>query len=396
MKDPLEIVIQKNGLALCHPTDCGATLFLAREEKGIGGRIAEFIGSVNAHSTALHLFISEDLLFFKAFDLPLDTTDIAEAVGYQLEMVTPFADEATWHSFAVQKGDDAYHVTLYAAKSGYIDTYIQEIVEGGFQLSGLYPESQRYVNKLNRKRKWGLVLPGRYIKAFVFNGSIMVDRQYCSAEPSYDEAAAVCQTDMIFRLDPSQMRQEKVVDSLPPTPYFDYLDACLLLTQQPHLKTYNMLPASYQRPDYMKIIIGVLLIVNVLSLMVWGGVKVYKMKAFSTQVNREIEAIMPLVNEMNELRRKEEDILKAIAQIEGIGENFDLIGFMTQLTTVMPASSYVDQLRFDQQTNIVSIQGYTEEVGSLTAKLQKIGQAQLKSTSRRQDATYFNVEITLP
>lgn len=395
MKEPLEIVIHKNGLALCHPTDCGATEFVAREEKGIALRIVDFIGRVKAHPSHLHLFVSEDLLFFKGFDLPLDTTDVAEAVGYQLEMVTPFADEATWHSFAVQKDEAGYHVTLYAAQSGYIDAYIQEILEGGFQLSGLYPESQRYVNKLNRKSKWGMILPGRYVKAFIFNGPIMVDRLYCSAEPSFGEAVEVCKTEMIFRIDPAQIGQQ-VVEALPPKPYFDYLDACLLLTQRPHLKTYNMLPASYQRPDYLKIMIGVLLVVNALTFLLWGGVKLYKLKTYNTQVNREIEAIMPLVTEMKDLRQKEEGSLKAIAQIEGIGKNFDLIKFMQQLTTVMPANSYVDQLRLDEKTNVVSLQGYTDEVSGLTTKLQEIGAAQLKSTSSRQNKTYFNVEISLP
>ena len=395
MKEPLEIVIHKNGLALCHPTDCGATEFLAREEKGVALRIIDFIGRVEAHSSNLHLFVSEDLLFFKAFDLPLDTVEVAEAVGYQLEMVTPFADEATWHSFAVQKDEAAFHITLYAAQSGYIDAYIQEILEGGFQLSGLYPESQRYVNKLNRKSKWGLILPGRYVKAFNFNGSVMIDRMYCSAEPTFEEAVAVCKTEMIFRLDPARIEQQ-VVDILPPKPYFDYLDACLLLTQRPHLKTYNMLPASYQRPDYLKIMIGVLLVVNIMTFLLWGGVKLYKLKTFNTQVNREIEAIMPLVTEMKNLRQKEEGSLKAIAQIEGIGKNFDLIKFMQQLTTVMPTNSYIDQLRVDEKTNIASLQGYTDEVSGLTTKLQEIGVSQLKSTSSRQNKTYFNVEISLP
>lgn len=395
MREPLEIVIHKDGLLLCHPAECEGVEFVAREEKGVGQRIADFSGRVNAHGSILHLFVAEDLLFFKVFELPLDTADIAEAVGYQLEMVTPFADEATWHSYALQKGDDAYQVTLYAAKSGYIDAYIQEILEGGFQLSGLFPESQRYVNKLNRKSRWGLVLPGRYIKAFIFNGPIMVDRLYCSAEPSFPEAMAVCQTDMIFRHDPA-CSERAVVDELPPSPYSDYLDAGLLLAQRPHLKNYNMLPASYQRPDYLKLMIGVLLVINVLTLLAWGGVKVYKLQALNSQVNREIAAIMPRVNEMKELHLKEEGLLKAIAQIEDVGNNFDLISFLGQLTMAMPSNSYVDQLRLDEKSHVVSIQGYTDEVSGLTSKLQEIGAAQLKSTSRRQNKTYFNVEISLP
>lgn len=395
MKEPLEIVIHKNGLSLCHPTDCGVVEFVAREDRGVIGRIMDFISKVKAHSSILHLFVSEELLFFKSFTLPLDTPDIDEALGYQLEMVTPFADETIWHSYAIQKGDDAYQITLYAAKSGYIDAYVQEIMEGGYQLSGLYPESQRYVNKLNRKSKWGLVLPGRYVKAFIFVGAIMEDRLYCNVEPSFGEAVEVCQTDMVFRLEQDNIQQQSV-EALPAPPYFDYLDACMLLTQRPHLKTYNMLPASYQRPDYLKLIIGVLMVVNVLTFMVWGGVKAYKLKSFNYQVNREIEAIMPKVTEMKGLRQKEEDALKAIAQVEMIGSNIDVISFMTKLTAAMPANSYVDQLRLDQVNNLVSMQGYTEEVSGLTTKLQEIGTTQLKSTSRRQNKTYFNVEINLP
>ena len=151
MKEPLEIVIHKNGLTLCHPTDCRASEFVAREEKGVGRRIADFIDKGFAHASTLHLFVSEDLLFFKVFELPLDTVDIEEAVGYQLEMVTPFGDEATWHSFAVQKGDEAYHITLYAAKSGYIDAYIQEIMEGGFP-------PVRYLEANHRRDALGLQL----------------------------------------------------------------------------------------------------------------------------------------------------------------------------------------------------------------------------------------------
>ena len=62
----------------------------------------------------------------------------------------------------------------------------------------------------------------------------------------------------------------------------------------------------------------------------------------------------------------------------------------------MPTNSYVDQLRLDEKTNVVSIQGYTDEVSGLTTKLQEVGSAQLKSTSSRQNKTYFNVEISLP
>ncbi|MDA8419045.1 MAG: hypothetical protein M0Z90_08445 [Desulfobacteraceae bacterium] len=395
MKEPLAIVIDKNGLTLCHPSDCRETVVIARDERGVGGRVAEFIARVNAHPLQLNLFISEDLLFFKVFDLPLDTADLNEAVGYQLEMITPFPDEDILHAFEARKDESAYHVTLYAAKSSYVEAYIQELMESGFHLSGLYPESQRFITRLNRKNQWGLIMPGRFVKAFIFEGPLLVDRLYCSAEPTFVEAVDVCRTDMIFRLDPSHLCRE-VVEALPPQPYFEYLDACLLLSQRPQIKAYNLLPASYQRPDYVKIVIGVLLLVNLLTFMIWGGVKAYTLHAMSRKASREIEALMPQVTEAKGLRQKEENDLKAIAQIDAIGQGFDLIGFFSKLTAAMPSDSYVDQLRIDARNKLVSIQGYTDDVNGLTAKLQALGSTQLKSTSSRQNKTYFNVEVTLP
>lgn len=396
MKEPLEIIIHKQGIKLCHPNSCKNSVFIPRDERGVGASIIEFIGETNASSTTVTLFVAEDLLFFKAFQLPLDTADLAEAVGYQLEMATPFADEATWYSFASERETGQYRITLYAAQSGYIDAYIQEMIEAGFQLSGLYPEHQRFVNRLNRKRQWGLLLPGRFYKAYVFNGTTLEDRLLCSAAPSFPEAVEVCRTDKVYLLVDSEAELPDEVTPEPVSePYFDYLDARLLTEQRPLLKSYNMLPASYQRPDYLKIIIGALLVLNVITFLTLGGVKVYKLKVYNDQVDNAIEAIMPKVNEINKLMAKKEKILKAINQMDTIGKNFDLIGFLTKMTAAMPKSSYVDQLRLNNKTNTIEIRGYTEDVSALTEKLKGIGDARLKSTSRRKNKTYFNVEMSV-
>ncbi len=396
MKEPVEIIIQKHGLTLCHPNNCSHSVFIAKDEKGVGGSIAEFIAEASASTSTVTLFVSEELLFFKVFNLPLDTSNLTEAVGYQLEMATPFADEPTWYSFASVREGGQYKITLYAAQSGYIDAYIQEMIEAGFQLSGLYPENQRYVNRLNRKSKWGLLLPGRFFKAYIFNGITLEDRLLCSSEPSFAEAVEVCGTDKIYRFSDSCGDLSETPEEPGQEPYFDYLDARLLVEHRPLLKSYNMLPASYQSPDYLKIIVGVLLVLNVVTFLTLGGVKAYKLKVYNDQVDNAIEAIMPKVNEVNKLRLKKEKMLKAINQMDTIGQNFDLIGFLTKMTQVMPASSYVDQLRLDKKTNTIEIRGYTEDVGALTDKLQDIGDARLKSTSRRKNKTYFNVEMSIP
>jgi hypothetical protein len=50
----------------------------------------------------------------------------------------------------------------------------------------------------------------------------------------------------------------------------------------------------------------------------------------------------------------------------------------------------------DNRNNSIHIQGYTNDINELTANLQNVGNAQLKSTSSRRNKTYFHVEITLP
>lgn len=397
MKEPIEIVILKSGLQLCHPVDCSVGEFVGREEKAVLARISEFIQRTGSSVSVLHLFVAEELLYFKAFTLPLDTPDLDEAVGYQLEALTPFGDEATWHSFEADRREDGYRVTLFAIESRYIDVYVQEIVDAGFQISGLYPESQRFVNRLNRKGRWGLLLPGRFHKIFTFEGDNIESRFLCSDTPSFPEAVEVCKTDLIYRVDPATVNEKCDLGLMPTAhPYFDYIDGRFLLGQKPTLRKHNMLPESFQRPDYTRIIILVLLVLNAVTLLTFGGVKLYQLKAWDRQIGEQIAGIMPLVNETKELRAKEEEQLKAMAQIQGMGKNIDLIGFIVRLTDVVPKSSYVDQLRLDPKAHSIHVQGFTDDVTDLTAKLQTIGDAQLQSTSRRKDKTYFHVEVRLP
>lgn len=396
MKEPIEIVISNDGLLLCHPQQGGVTEFVGREEPVLAERIAAFIGRVGAASAKLNLFLAEDLLFFKLLHLPLDTPDIKEAIGYQIELLTPFDDEMIWRTFATVREEGGYRITLFAARSQELELLVQSLIDAEFQIAGLYPEHQRYVNRSRRKGQWGLLLPGRFAKAFIFSGLNLEERLLCSAEPSFPEAVEVCRSDLIFKSDPALPMPVAGDDGGKEGPFFDYQDARLLLTHRPQLRDYNLLPASYQRADYTKIVIGVLLILNLITLSGLGAVKGYRLYKASKKIAREISAIMPQVREVKKLRAQEQELGKSLGRLDSIGVNIDLITLLAKLTAELPKSSYLDQVRLDPKDNKIHLEGYTEDVSELTAKLQAVGETQLKSTSRRKDKTYFHVEMSPP
>ena len=104
----------------------------------------------------------------------------------------------------------------------------------------------------------------------------------------------------------------------------------------------------------------------------------------------------PLAREARQLRSKEEQLNHYLGEFMAVGQNPDLITFLDTLTRSLPESAYLDQLRMDSKDKAVVIQGYTDDINALTAKLTEMGEAKLKSTSRRRNQTYFNVEINLP
>jgi hypothetical protein len=372
------------------------TELVDRDAPELVEKIAAFIARAKAVSGKLNLFLAEELLFFKLVHLPLDTPNIKEAIGYQIELLTPFADESIWRTFATVREEEGYRITLFAARSKDLELLIQLLVDGGYQIVGLYPEHQRYVNRGRRKGQWGLVLPGRFTKAFIFSGLGLEERLLCSSEPSFPEAVEICRADLIFKVDPSLPLPGAGDEAVKEGPYFDYQDARLLLGQKSPLRSYNLLPASYQRADYFKTVIAVLVIFNLVTLSGLGAVKGYRLYKAGKRINREINAIMPQVREVKKLRAQEQEFTKAIGRLDSMGSNLDLITLLAKLTAELPLSSYLDQIRLDPKDNKIHLEGYTEDVGELTAKLQTVGETQLKSTSRRKDKTYFHVEISPP
>ena len=379
----LQLIIQRDGISLCQPGPAGATEFVkAPASPQLGERLTDFCVKNGIAANTATLFVAEELLFFKNIDLPLKTPDLKEAVGYQLGLLTPFTEETMLHSFTSVRGKNAYHVSLYAVQRQLIEPYVQQLVEAGYKIAGLYPESQRYVNKSSPKTKWALVMPGRFTRAMVFAGSRLEDQLLCKSPPAFAELAAICGTDAIYHTAAAAEN--------------GFLDAQQLARQKPLLKEHDMLPAVFQRRDFSRFLLIALLVVNLIALAGLAGVKEYRLVTLNRQIDQEIRQIMPQVDEVRNLRAREKQLDEDIQRLEGIGRNPDLITFIMKLTQELPKSSYLDQIRLDEKTGAMELQGYTEDIGELTAKLQAMGGAQLKSTSRRRNKTYFIVEISLP
>jgi hypothetical protein len=381
MKSGLEIIIRTDGLVLSHDhgrvaeelglaDDLGETLAVFSERHGIAAK-------------TINLFLSEDLIYVTAIDLPPKTPSISEAISFQLGMLLPFPEEDSLYSYSTIRKDEGFKVTVCAARAQQPVNVVEELISAGYIVKGLYPESQRYVVGKMRKTNWALVMPGKMNKIFVFEGSKLADRLLSGGEAlSYRELEDLCGTGEIFHTSPpiassfSSVRQ--------------------LMAERPLLKDHNMLPATYRRPDYLKMVAIVLLALNLVGLVALGGFKFVNQGREIKRSAEEISDLMPLVRKTNKTRDQISRTEKFLEQASGFGGNPEIITFMEKLTKGLPESSYLDQLRLDEATRTVTINGYTDDIAELTEKMQDVGESRLKSTSRRKNMIYFQVEISLP
>ena len=314
--------------------------------------------------------------------MPLKTPNLGEAIQYQLSVLVPFPEDSFHYSYSAKRQGGTYQISLYAVQRQLIDMYLQDIVKAGYTVTGLFPETQRYISGSTKKMRWGLFTPGHYAKLTILSNTRVEERVQCTSDAASDQLQELCGCEAIYHFNPA--------------PGSEFLNAANLLRQKPLLKEYNMLPASYRRPDYYKMIISALVVLNLVALLGLTGIKVYSLHAASGQVQAEIDKIKPQVNEVKEKKKKQEELSAAIEQIESIGTNPDLIGLLTKITKNLPKSSYLDQVRLDEQTGDMQIQGFTDDIGDLTTNLQTLGDITLKSTSRRKNQTYFQLELNLP
>lgn len=377
MKD-VEVIIQGNGAVL---EGSKGSKFIELGSGDFSRQMHEFTDEAGIKNKVVTFFVSEGLLFFKDFELPLKTQNLKEAISYQLSLIIPFPEDSYYYTYTPKREGKNHKILLYAVQRQHVDPYLQGAAAAGYTINGLFPESQRYLTGSSRKENWALFVPGHPSKALVFSGQSLADRLLFQTEPVFEELqeAVGC---------------EAVYHQVPP-PESDYLDAGLLLDKPPFLKEYNLLPSYYRKPDYYKMIIFALAVINIAGLILLTGLKITKLRSFHAQVDAEIAEIMPRVKEVKKLQEQETEIAGSLEAIEKLGQNLDFIRLFQQLTMRLPAGSYLDQIRLDKKTTAIIVQGYTDDIGNLTSSLQDIGDVKLKSTSRRKDKTYFQLEITL-
>ena len=223
---------------------------------------------------------------------------------------------------------------------------------------------------------------GRISKALVFDGNRLVDRMPCYHEPEYEAVQKLCGREIVYQS--ADMEEE------------GFLSGTELLSQRPVLKEFNLLPATYKKPDYMRYFLIALCILNCIALIAVAGIKEYKIQQTLAYLHTEVEKRLPGVKEIEALRVKEKKLQTSLQYIESIETNFDILSFLDEVTEELPENSYLDQIRMEKKGDAIQLQGYTDDLGELTEKLGEFGNAKLKSTRKRQNKTYFHVEIGLP
>ncbi|HIJ89226.1 MAG: hypothetical protein OEV89_00015 [Desulfobulbaceae bacterium] len=332
---------------------------------------------------AVTVYVAEELLFCKQFSLPVKGSGIKQAIGYQLEMLLPFPNNACFFSYVTERRKKETAVTLYAVPEEFITPHLQELAESGHSLAGLFPLSQRYLNRRQGKKKWALLLPGRMNTLLTFVNGRLSRRLLCPSSPTVKEARELSGCDTVYC--PKALESD------------GFAEAESLLADAPLGKAFNLLPASYRRPDYFKFVVAGLAILNVLSLFLLVGIKEYRFQATSSRVEAEIARLQPEMKKVNALGSKEDRIRKEIARLEEIGRNPDLLAVLTGLTDKLPPSAYLDQLRMEKkEAAILYLDGYADDMGEMSTSLQGLGEVSLKSTSRRNNKNYFQMEINLP
>ncbi len=381
MKGGLEVVILADGFALSYARgrireelhgealDIGQELLSFCEKHGIGRR-------------GVDLYVAEDLVFGLALELPLRTPDLKEAITLQLGLLLPFPEEEVLSAFSLVRQSGCYRVTVFAVRARVAATVVEELVEDGFTVKGLYPENQRYVTARMRRQQWALVMPGRQTKVLIFAGAALQNRLLLVGDQyTHEQLSELCGTGLILHTAPPHGSA--------------FVAAQPLLAEAPLLREYNLLPASYRRPDYLKMILVTMVVLNVLALggAVW--MRFDNLRAQIKQTEVEIASLTPLIAEVDKTRAQIKKVEEFVATITNIGKNSDLIAIMSDLTSGLPEDAYLDQFKYDSKGRLLAINGYANDLTALTAKLEKLGEVRLKSTSRRKDRTYFQVEIAL-
>lgn len=326
------------------------------------------------------LYLGDDLLFFTTLTLPPQTPEISKAISLQLEMLSPFGEDSLV-AYTVRRGKEGSRVNLYCCRRSLLTPILEMLLTAGTRLTGLYPESQRYLTRATQKLEWCLWSPGRFGRLTHFRQGAVISRDL--GAPGTD-AALLCQG-----------REKAVLYTLGPAA--EGAEAAQALLDQPRVGLdYNLLPASFRRPDYLKKAMIGLVAVNLLLLLLLGGAKGLALYRQAGALDAQIEATRLAAEQAVELKSAIKKQEKQLDAYRSMGTNVDLISLLAGFSQNLPVAASLDQLRFDGKTRTVTLQGYTDDLPGLTEKIADLGAATLKSTMKRRNQTYFHLEVSIP
>jgi len=303
-------------------------------------------------------------------------------VSFQVGMLAPFEEDDLLYAFEVERRKKQYLIHLACISRELVEPVLREIAAAGVRIAGLHPEYLRYLSRSAPKDRWALFLEGRLHRLLLFEGRRLVERLLLPVRSAEERLPELAGTEAIY--------------TPAPAPDGSMRDAGDLVIRRGTIKEFNLLPPEFRRPDYSKFLIAALVLLNVLALFGFVGGRLAQVNDYETRLAAAIAEVAPLAKEAMRLRAREKELQAAITEFKSLRPNPDFIGFIARLTKGLPKSAYLDQMRFDGKNHAVIIQGYTDDIGELAGKLEALGDAKLKSTSRRRNKIYFNIEISLP
>ncbi|MEN8257565.1 MAG: hypothetical protein ABFS09_06845 [Thermodesulfobacteriota bacterium] len=326
------------------------------------------------------VYLAEELLFFTQITLPRQTPDLKKAIALQLDMLSPFGGDSLY-TFRSKRSKEGYSITLYFCRRSQIFPFLHILFEAGAHLIGLYPESQRYLNADNRKTSWSLWSPGRFGKITHFKQGKVVGRDICSGEVNAAQIRERTGDATLYRLGN--------VEGGEPS-------AMALLGQTASAREFDMLPPSFRRPDYIKKALIGLAAANLILILLLGTGKSIALYRQENLIDHQIESTKADAEAALKLKTRIKKLKNKLDDYRAMGTNKDLIAFMANISKKLPSTAYLDQLRIDQKTQTITIQGYTRDLHELTAQIPNLGSATLKSTLKRRNQTYFHLEVSMP
>lgn len=371
MNKGMDLFIGTGRFLLCGVRKGGYTLDLGATPSEFAQQFSAFTRqNKEKKQCPVTIYMGDDLLFFTRLTLPKQTPDVEKAIALQLDMLSPFGEDCLY-AREVEHGKETIDVSLYLADRRLILPVLETLTGLGWRITGLYPESQRGLNKENRKKTWGLLSSGLFHKLTIFKAGHVRDRLQLSGE--FDLQTIKKTYDL------EEVQDIADIVSFPSPPVSGLC--------------FNILPGSFRRTDYSKWLLYGLVGLNCIFALAWLSMTFLSLQTRITAVETRLQALTPQLQEVKKLKKQEgrqAEILKGYASI---GTNKDLLLLLDTLTRELPRSSYLDQLRLDKKTGAIHLQGYTTDLGILTESLQEIGNATLESTLKRKGQTYFQIEV---